>query len=120
MPRHKITINHNLLKYLYHVKGLSTYSIARRLQCSAGTIENRLEEFHIQKKSNSLARMKYQKKDFDGASTDRAYLIGFRIGDLNVYKTSPKAETIVVRCHTTQKEQVDVLKQVFGSFGRVS
>lgn len=120
MSRAKISTDPKLLKRLYRAEGLSTYAIARRLQCSPGTIENRLEEFHIPKKSRSLARMKYPKKNFDGNTTDRAYLVGFRIGDLNVYKTVPTAETIVVRCHTTQKDQVEILERVFGAFGKVS
>lgn len=64
--------------------------------------------------------MRYQKYDFAGGELLRAYMIGFRIGDLNVYKTSEKSELIVVRCHTTQKEQVDVIKKLFQKFGKVT
>ncbi len=47
-------------------------------------------------------------------------MLGFRLGDLNVYKRSTHSETLVVRCHTTQKAQVSVIKSLFDKFGRVS
>ena len=47
-------------------------------------------------------------------------MIGFRIGDLNVYRVSEKSQTIVVRCHTTQDDQVRILKSLFRKFGRVT
>jgi intein-encoded DNA endonuclease-like protein len=120
MTRHKMSIDPSILRKLYWDEGLSTYDIAGRFDCSASTIESRLEDFHIPKKSSSLARMKYPKRDFSGLSTDRAYLVGFRVGDLNVYKTSPTAETIVVRCHTTQRDQIDVIQNAFSPFGKVT
>ena len=120
MPARKIAIRKTLLKRLYIAKGMSTYKIGDYLGCSASTVESRLEEFGIPKKSASLARMRYAKKDFKGLPTYRAYMIGFRMGDLNVYQTSPHAETVVVRCHTTQQEQVEVLEGLFAKFGKVS
>jgi len=100
-------------------KNFSTYKIGKILNCSASTITNRLIEFRIPIKSSAFARMKYKKFDFNGNDAQKAYMIGFRIGDLNVYRVSENSETVVVRCHTTQIEQVDVIKSLFSKFGRV-
>jgi hypothetical protein len=47
-------------------------------------------------------------------------MMGFRIGDLSVYRRSVDSETVVVRCHTTQQEQVDVIRSLFKDFGKVT
>jgi hypothetical protein len=47
-------------------------------------------------------------------------MIGFRIGDLNVYRPSDKSQTIVVRCHTTQIDQINVIESLFEGFGGIT
>lgn len=119
MGRKKIKIDKKELLELYSNKNLSTKNIARTFKCSWATVMNRIEELGIPKKTPAAARMRYPKFDFTGTDTDKAYMIGFRIGDLNVYRVSENSETIVVRCHTTQREQVDVINSLFSKFGRV-
>ncbi|MFH1769154.1 MAG: LAGLIDADG family homing endonuclease [Parcubacteria group bacterium] len=119
MSRKKISINSGVLEDLYLRRNLSPYKIAGILNCSFTTISNRLREYSIPLKSPSFARMRYAKYDFDEDLVNKAYIIGFRIGDLNVYKPTENSETIIVRCHTTQYEQVEVMKSLFESFGHV-
>ena len=119
MSNNRFKIVPGYLKELYLNKNLSTYKIGKILNCSASTVTNRLIEFKIPLKSPALARMKYKKFNFNGDDAQKAYMIGFRIGDLNVYRVSKNSETIVVRCHTTQKEQVNVINALFSKFGRV-
>lgn len=119
MANTRLNIDSQNLKELYLNKNLSTYKIGKILNCSASSITNRLIEFKIPIKSAALSRMKYKKLDFDGNDAEKAYMIGFRIGDLNVYRVSENSETIVVRCHTTQQEQVNVISALFSKFGRV-
>lgn len=74
-------------------------------------------------KCRSKAQMRttaYAKLDFSGDPVEKAYLIGFCLGDLNAYKTSENAETIVVRCHTTKDSQIKLLKTLFEKYGQVS
>lgn len=47
-------------------------------------------------------------------------MIGFRLGDLNVYQTVSHSDVIVVRCHTTRKEQADLIKNLFVKYGQVT
>lgn len=84
------------------------------------TIRNRIREFGIAKRSPSDARMRYEKHDFSDNSIEKAYLLGFRLGDLSVYQTNPHSDLIVVRCHTTQMAQVTLIKRLFSSYGHVT
>lgn len=120
MGRGKIALDKKSLEELYLKKGLSPYKIADLLNCSFSTVTNRLNEYKIPLKSNSVARQRYAKKDFLGSSRVRAYMIGFRIGDLNVYQTNPGSEVIIVRCHTTTTDQLDVIDELFGKYGKVT
>ncbi|OHA19381.1 MAG: hypothetical protein A3C08_01305 [Candidatus Taylorbacteria bacterium RIFCSPHIGHO2_02_FULL_47_18] len=105
---------------MYVKKNLTPVEIGRRLKCSFKTVRNRLKEFGIPFKNPALARMRYQKFDCTHDPFIRSYMLGFRLGDLNVYKRGEHSETIVVRCHTTHKAQVLVIQSLFNPFGRVS
>lgn len=108
------------LQKLYHEDGFSPRKIGEKFGCNWATISNRLKEYNIPLKSPAMARMRYKKFDFSGNDGQKAYMIGLRIGDLNVYRVSQNSETLVVRCHTTQKQQVDVIYSLFGKYGKVS
>ncbi|MDP4001763.1 MAG: LAGLIDADG family homing endonuclease [bacterium] len=120
MGRTKILLDQKQLYDLYHNKSMSPYKIGTFLNCSWATVANRLREFNIPLKNNSEARIKYERKDFNNVQALKAYMLGFRMGDLNVYKPTINSETIVVRCHTTQEEQVNVIKGLFSNFGHVT
>jgi hypothetical protein len=79
-----------------------------------------MREFGIEPISRSIIQSKYVKKNFRGGSILKASMIGFRLGDLNVYKTSSRSEVIIVRCHTTSQDQVDIMNKLFSKYGQVS
>lgn len=119
--RQRINIPEDVLKELYFDKHLSTAKIGQILGCSRQTISNNLVYLDLQKRNASQARLKYNmRKDFDGNPEDRAYLTGFRLGDLNVYTPSERSETIVVRCHSTTKEQRELMVKLFSPYGKVT
>ena len=70
-------------------------------------------------KTPAFARMRYKKYDFSGNLIEKAYLIGFRLGDLAASKTSPVSETVVVRAHTTHDAQLDLFRKLFKGYGKV-
>jgi len=116
----KIIIPKKDLERLYYKKKKSKYKIANIYGCTAGTVLARMREYGIKSLSRSIIQSTYSKKDFLGDKCEKAYIIGFRLGDLNVYKTTKKSEVVVARCHTTRIEQVDVIKKIFGKYGQVS
>ncbi len=120
MSRKKITINKKILRTLYSEKGFSCFKIANKFRCSRQTITNRLNEFKIPLKSLSQARNRYEKRDFNGSLEEKAYILGFHLGDLSSYKVSPSSENIVVRCHTTNNNQVKLIKALFMNYGKIT
>ncbi len=119
MGRKKIIIDKIVLEKLYAKNNLSPQKISLLFDCNWATVINRLKEHNIPLKTPAKARMKYLKQDFKGQIQEKAYMIGFRIGDLNVYRPGPTSETIVVRCHSTQTEQVDVFNSLFKKYGHI-
>lgn len=118
--RKKIYISKEELIQLYYKEKKSKYKIGDIYGCSFSTILNRMREYGLEPLSRSVIQSKYSKFDFNGSDIDKAYIIGFRLGDLNVYKTTEKSEVIVVRCHTTNQDQVDIMNEIFSKYGQVS
>lgn len=116
----KITIPKSALIRLYYKQKKSKYEIGKIYNCSFKTVLNRMREFEMKPLSRSIIQSKYEKKDFSGKNEEKAYLIGFRLGDLNVYQTASHSDVIVVRCHTTRKEQLDMIKKLFKQYGKVT
>lgn len=120
MGRTKINLDKGTLHRLYLSENLSPAKIGAIFGCSFKTVRNRLEEFEIPFKDPALARLRSKRRGFDGSKETRAYMVGFRLGDLNVYRPSERSLTVVVRGHTTQDDQVSIMKGLFSDFGRVT
>lgn len=120
MGRNKIAIDKQALSELYHSQSLSTYKIGSMLNCSWSTVINRLKEYKIPLKNSSVARIRYKRNNFSGQLSEKGYMLGFRMGDLNIYSPTIKSETIVARCHTTQEEQVSVIEDLFSKYGQIT
>ena len=118
--RQKIQIPETSLRELYLVKNWTPHEIGLQFKCNGVTVRNRLKELKIPFKTKSSAQTKYPRYDFDGTEAERAYMLGFRYGDLNVYKPKGKSETIVVRCHTTHVVQEDLFKKIFSQYGTIT
>lgn len=118
--RRKIKLSKKKLYKLYHIRKLSPVKIAEIYKCSFATVSNRIKEYGIPLKTKSQAQMIYQKEDFNGNTEEKSYMVGFRLGDLNVYKTNTRAETIVVRCNTSSHEQIKLINDLFNKYGHVT
>lgn len=120
MPRAKIQIPRDILQRLYWEEYKSPPKIAKLFNCDPITVRTRMRELGILFRSSSGARMRYRKFDFSGDLIEKAYLIGFRLGDLNVYQTRESSELIIARCNTTQIVQVNLMKNLFAKYGRIT
>lgn len=117
MPARRDDITKELLERMYVEQGLSMSEIGRRLSCAGSTIARHLEEHGIPKRSQSEATTIYPRHDFDGRDQERAYLLGFCLGDLHVKPTSPGCHSIEVSCKTTRIEQVELFQSLFEPYG---
>lgn len=118
MGRRFISISQKKLKELYVDKQLSSYEIGKKFRCSDATIRNKLRDAGIELRSGGRKKFKYKKVSFDGNDVTKAYMFGFRIGDLNVYRPSDNSRIVVVRCHTTIFNQIRVMRELFGKYGK--
>lgn len=119
MGRNKILLSPDDLRKLYWGKNMATRKVASILGCTDGTVISRMRELGMPRRDKTSMRVKYPKYPFRGSLAERAYMIGFRLGDLNVYKPSPASKILVVRCHTTSVNQVDLIRQTFKKYGGV-
>lgn len=119
MGRNKILIPKDELYQLYIVENLSPSAIGLRFGCDGVTIRSRIKEAGITLKSKSAAQTHYPRVDFTGSDVEKAYMLGFRYGDLNVYKPASTSETLVIRSHTTQLAQEAVFNKLFSSYGTI-
>src|SRR3989344_746024 len=73
-----------------------------------------LKKNEIKRRSLSEANTIYPKRKFEGNLIKKAYMIGFRLGDLNVKK---ELNIIITKGNTTIPEQVELIKNVYGCYG---
>ncbi len=103
------------LRQLYVAEGLTLSEIAQRYGCGLTTIWRRLQAAGIECRAGGSGPL-YERNDFSGDLAEKAYLIGFRIGDLNV---ELHGRTITVKCTSTRTEQVELFRQLFERYGHV-
>lgn len=115
--RISINISRETLVDFYHDKKLTQKQIAKFFGNQSDTGIRRLMKYYgIRTRDYSEANTKYPKFNFSGNLNEKAYLIGFRLGDLNIYKVH---ELIQVRCSSTIKEQAELFKALFNNYGHV-
>ena len=122
MPK-VLNIDEKILKNLYLNEKRGSYEIAKILNCSASLIRKRLKEFEIKSRSvqeaKSLTKPRYPRSNFSGDPKERAYLLGFRIGDLYATKTHPNSPTIRIGTNSTKEEQLLLVENLFLKYGHV-
>lgn len=107
------------LEKLYLKKGLSTWEIEKRHGYRRSTVHRKLKKYGIKTRNRAESHIIYPRKDFDGDAEEKAYLIGFALGDLRARKSYENGETIKVDCGSTRIEQINLIKELFGKYGRV-
>jgi hypothetical protein len=100
---------------LYIDEGLSLNAVAARLGCSQRTVTRRLVAAGITRREDG-SEPRYARADFSGNIAEKAYLIGFRIGDLHV---AIHGRSIVIKCTSTRGEQIALFRMLFERYGHV-
>ena len=114
-PLKKVYIDKKTLEYLYLQQRQSISQIAKTYNCSSSVILSKIQKYNIKSRNLSEAMTKYAKKDFLGNAQEKAYIIGFRLGDLNVRQRSDSL--ISIKTGTTKIEQVELIREVFSNYG---
>lgn len=116
--RKSINISKKTLIDLYYNEKLTQKQIAKNFgNQSAEGIRRLMKIYNLKPRNYSETNTKYPKFNFGGNLNEKAYLIGFRLGDLNIYKVH---ELIQARCSSTIKEQADLFTNLFNNYGFVN
>ena len=107
------------LKKWYFDQKLSTWEVEKRFGYSRGTVHRKLKEFGLGTRNIAISHIRFPRKNFSGDFLEKAYLIGFRIGDLNISKCGPQSETVAVKCATTKQGQLILFKTLFSKYGHI-
>lgn len=115
-----IKVNRAQLHRWYHDEGKSTLAIADRLGVTPSSVLYWMNKLDVPRRTKSDALTKTLRVNFNGDYVEKSYLIGFRLGDLHVYKIRPKSgKTIRVMCASTKKAQIELIKKLFEPYGHI-
>ncbi len=116
-PRKVVYIPKRRLINLYVKNKLSLSKISKLYNCSNSIIFNKLKKHSIKRRDKFESHRKYERKLFNGKLTEKAYLIGFRLGDLSAKKLNER--TVRLKSNTTMIEQANLIKSLFSNYGHV-
>jgi len=117
--RRSFVISRSKLEDLYIRKKLSSRKIAEFYQCAYSTIDNNIKKYDFPTRNIAEAHIIYPRENFSGDKAEKAYLIGFAMGDLRARKKGKDSETINIDCGSTKKAQIDLIYKLFKPYGKV-
>lgn len=113
------TISNKKLEYLYTKRRLSSRKIAKIYNCAYSTIDSKIKKLGLSIRTLSNSHIVTKRKNFNGSNEEKAYLVGFKIGDLRARRMYKNSETILVDCGSTKPNQIKLIKRLFKKYGRV-
>lgn len=118
-PRKIIEIDKSTLENLYLKRRLSLAKIGEIYDCCPAAILKKMKNENISRRTSWETNEKYKKTDFDGDLLIKAYLLGFRAGDLGVRRQSEITGSIKVGCNSTKPAQINLIRNLFKNYGPV-
>ena len=83
----------------------------------------KLKEYKVPTRSiqdaKALTKPRYKRKNFNGSLGQKAYLIGFRIGDLYINQTHKNSPTLRIGTNSTKTAQIELVEKIFKPYGHI-
>lgn len=114
----KKRVKKSTIKKLYYKDRLTQKEIARKLNKSTAYICKLMRVYNLKTRTADKYHTRYQKYNFSKNSQEKAYLIGFRLGDLAV-NLSPSKNLVIVSTTSTKNEQLTLFKNLFKQYGYI-
>ena len=115
-----VLVTKDFLIETYVKQGLSTWAIERKFGISRSTVYSQFKKHGISARNIAQSHILYARSDFSGDLKEKAYLLGFAIGDLRVRLHNGSAsETISIACGSTKAAQIKLVQELFSKYGRV-
>jgi DNA-binding Lrp family transcriptional regulator len=115
----RMQLDENEIERLYVVERLNTNEIGNRFGTSGDNIRRRLEARGVARRSKAEASTRYPRYDFSGDPLEKAYLVGFRLGDLHIRPMGQNDASMQVSTGTTRIEQVNLFHELFSPYAHV-
>ena len=113
-------ITKDFLKRVYCKGRLSTWAIETKYGFTRSRVYNALKRFDLPRRNLAQSHILYSRADFGGDECEKAYLIGFAMGDLRVRNHGgERSETISIACGSTKQAQIELIRDLFSKYGRV-
>ena len=112
----------DLLRFLYTEELLSQQAISRILGCCETTVLHKMQRYHTPtrpKASAQILRQGHCKRSFDGNTCQKAYMIGFCVGDCHARQLHERGLTIRVDSSSTRMEQIVLFTTLFSPYCHV-
>lgn len=114
----KPEINKKLLQNLYLAEKMSLKKIGKTYGMTPSGILKRIRKLKIKTRSSWETNTSF-KKPFAESDEEKAYMIGFRLGDLGIRQPSRKTMTVLVGTNTTHIDQINLVKWLFQKYSKV-
>lgn len=114
-----MNVSYENLRQLYLLEGKSSRKIAKIFGCAYSTIDSKIRKYGFPIKTLAASHIKSFRAPFSGNLTEKAYLIGFRIGDLRVRKFYKNSETLKIDCGSTRYDQIEHIESLFKPYGKI-
>ncbi|MEK7482564.1 MAG: LAGLIDADG family homing endonuclease [Patescibacteria group bacterium] len=114
----KRRIKKSILVKLYYKDCLTQKRIGEKLNRHMGSIVRLMKRYGLKTRTADKYHTKYPKYNFSGNLEEKAYLIGFRTGDLDA-QLSPSKHLITVGSTSTKAEQINLFKNLFEKYGHI-
>lgn len=114
----KNKIKKSVLVKLYYGNHLTQKQIGKKLNVHKETIRRLMKEYGLKARKKSEISTRYSKTNFSGDLEEKAYLLGFRVGDLNVQLSRSK-NLVTTRCTSTKIAQIQLFKNLFKKYGHI-
>lgn len=117
--RKGIQVSKEQLVQWYFEEKKSAIEIASLLGIDPTNVLYWMKKLGVERRNQSAAHTKTRRADFSGRLEEKAYLKGFRLGDLHVYKAKPDGQTIRLMCASGRQAQINLIRSLFEPYGYV-
>jgi len=118
-PIKKPDIDKETLLVLYQKNRLSLKKIGDIYKMTPSGVLKRMRKFDLTVRNSWETNVIHVKRPFSESNTEKAYLIGFRIGDLGVRLSSRRTRNIRVNSNTTKEDQAELIRGLFRNYSDV-
>lgn len=105
-------VDPKLLLSTYRDQGKTLAEVSDIFRLSKSTVRDQIAKFEPLRPRSVP---KYGRTPFSGSEVERAYLLGYRAGDLNAFQDS--ALTVTARVSTTHAAMLEMFEKTFATYG---